>query len=435
MISTKVNAETLTINTETLMLRKETSTDSSILELLSYGEKYEIVEKQGEWYKIKTSENTGYVHEDYVIAEGKTEGNTTNTETTNTTVENEPGNTVENEVTNNVAQEPEPEPQAPTQEPAPETEPAVDTKMRVSQETKLRVLPLVQAIVLEDLKENQEIEVITTCNKWAYIETQTQTGWVRVDMLAKLDNGENISHYEQTNEPQTETEPEEEQPTTTTQEMNKKGYISGTGVNVRGIASTQGEVVEVLNTNAEVTVIGQEGEWYKIRYIDIEGYVLAKYVSDTEVEVTSRGASVPREPEEEQEEPTPVASSSKGEEIVKYAKQYLGKPYVYAASGPNSFDCSGFTMYVYKHFGVSMSHSANAQAKLGTSVSKEDLQPGDLVFFEDYETKSGIGHVGIYIGGGDFIHASSGSGYCVKISTLLSGSYYNRYMSAKRIIY
>ena len=91
-------------------------------------------------------------------------------------------------------------------------------------------------------------------------------------------------------------------------------------------------------------------------------------------------------------------------------------------------------MYVYKHFGYSLSHSATAQSRVGTAVSKENLQPGDLVFFLDYETMDGIGHCGIYIGDGNFIHASSGSGYCVKISTLTSGSYLRRYASARRLI-
>lgn len=447
MISTKVNAQTLTINTETLFLREETSTTSDIVELLSYGETYEIIGKEGDWYQIKTQNYTGYVHKDYVIAE---EGTTTQEpndteEPTNTTVE-EPQNevveenTVINEITNEIISEPK-QPQEPEQEQTEDLD--VDTKMRVSQTTKLRVLPLVHAIVLEDLTVDMEVSIITTCNKWAYVETPTQTGWVRVDMLAKLDNEDNISHYPTEEEEQPEeNEPQEQAPTEQPEEMNKSGYVAGTGVNVRSMPSTEGKVVEVLNTNAEVTVIGEEGDWYKIRFGDIEGYILASLVSDTEVEVTSRGSSVQREPavEVETQEPeittttsTPVASS-KGEDIVAYAKQYLGKPYVYGGSGPNSFDCSGFTMYVYQHFGISMSHSANAQSRLGTSVSKENLQPGDLVFFRDYETGVGIGHVGIYIGGGDFIHASSGSGYCVKISTLLSGSYDNRYMSAKRLI-
>ncbi len=439
MISTKVNAQTLTINTETLFLREETSTASDIVELLSYGETYEIIGEEGQWYQIKTENYTGYVHKDYVIAEGGVDteepANTTVEEPQNEVVEE---NTVVNETTNETVSEPEPA-EKPDQEPAEEFH--IDTKMRVSQATKLRVLPLVHAIVLEDLTVDTELTIITTCGKWAYVETQTQTGWVRVDMLAKLDNENNISHYPTEEKPE-ENEPQEQAPTEEPdEEMNKPGYVAGTGVNVRSMASTEGDAIEVLNTNAEVTVIGQEGDWYKIRYGDIEGYILARFVSDTKVEVTSRGESVQREPVVEVETPepemtttsTPVASS-KGEEIVAYAKQYLGKPYVYGGSGPNSFDCSGFTMYVYQHFGISMSHSANAQSRLGTSVSKENLQPGDLVFFRDYETGVGIGHVGIYIGGGDFIHASSGSGYCVKISTLLSGSYDNRYMSAKRLI-
>ena len=446
MISTKVNAQTLTINTETLFLREETSTTSDIVELLSYGETYEIIGKEGDWYQIKTKNYTGYVHKDYVIAEEGTipqEPNNT-VEETNTMVE-EPQNeivenkTIVNEIMNSAVSEPE-EPKENATEPTQDM--GEDTKiMRVSQFTKLRVLPLVHAIVLEELKMDAQVTIMTICNKWAYVETDTQTGWVRLDMLAKVDNEENISHYPTTEEPEQNVpennEPENEEPI---EEMHQVGYVAGTGVNVRSIASTQGEVVEVLNTNAEVTVIGKEGDWYKIRFGDIEGYILASLVSDEEVPVTSRGNSVQREPVVDAKEPQttmqtsePLASS-KGEDIVAYAKQYLGKPYVYGASGPNSFDCSGFTMYVYQHFGISMSHSANAQSRLGTSVSKEDLQLGDLVFFRDYETGVGIGHVGIYIGGGDFIHASSGSGYCVKISTLISGSYDNRYMSAKRLV-
>ena len=80
-------------------------------------------------------------------------------------------------------------------------------------------------------------------------------------------------------------------------------------------------------------------------------------------------------------------------------------------------------MYVYKKFGYTLSHSAIAQSKVGTYVAKGDLQAGDLVF-----------HCGIYIGNGEFIHASSGSGYCVKLSNLLTGSYNTRYATARRLI-
>ena len=129
---------------------------------------------------------------------------------------------------------------------------------------------------------------------------------------------------------------------------------------------------------------------------------------------------------------------------MSYAKKFLGVPYVYGGASPSGFDCSGFTMYVFDHFGISMRHGAQAQAKLGEKVSADksskssllnNLEVGDLVFFLDYETMDEIGHCGIYIGDGNFIHASSGSGYCVKINSLLPGEYYNtRYCAARRVL-
>ncbi len=99
-------------------------------------------------------------------------------------------------------------------------------------------------------------------------------------------------------------------------------------------------------------------------------------------------------------------------EVVSIAKQYLGAPYRWAASGPDSFDCSGFTMFVYRQVGVSLPHSSRAQYGVGEKVSRADMQPGDLVFFN-----TPISHVGIYVGGGQYIH-SPRTGDVVKISSL-----------------
>lgn len=104
-------------------------------------------------------------------------------------------------------------------------------------------------------------------------------------------------------------------------------------------------------------------------------------------------------------------------EVVNIAKRYLGAPYRWAASGPNSFDCSGFTMFVYRQVGVSLPHSSRAQYGSGQRVSRADLQPGDLVFFG-----SPIHHVGIYVGGNSYIH-SPRTGDVVKISSLGRGDY------------
>lgn len=104
-------------------------------------------------------------------------------------------------------------------------------------------------------------------------------------------------------------------------------------------------------------------------------------------------------------------------EVVNIARRYLGAPYVWAADGPNSFDCSGFTMFVYRQVGVSLPHSSRAQINYGERVSMSDLAPGDLVFFG-----SPIHHVGMYVGGGNYIHAPN-SGDVVKISSLSRGDF------------
>lgn len=121
----------------------------------------------------------------------------------------------------------------------------------------------------------------------------------------------------------------------------------------------------------------------------------------------------------------------KGLQLAAYAKQYLGVPYVWAGRSPSGFDCSGFVYYVFGQFGVELPRMADGQYEIGTWVSMRDLQPGDLVFFSTYEP--GPSHVGIYIGGGNFIHASSGAEE-VTITPLGKAYYMSRYLGARRII-
>jgi cell wall-associated NlpC family hydrolase len=106
--------------------------------------------------------------------------------------------------------------------------------------------------------------------------------------------------------------------------------------------------------------------------------------------------------------------------------RYLGVPYVWGGSSPSGFDCSGFTMYVYAQVGVSLPHYTGAQWNVGVPVSYSDLQPGDLVFF------NGLGHEGLYIGGGQFIHAPH-TGDVVKVSSLSESWYASTYVGARRI--
>lgn len=126
-----------------------------------------------------------------------------------------------------------------------------------------------------------------------------------------------------------------------------------------------------------------------------------------------------------------VARPELGNDIVTYAKEFNGAPYKWGASNGKSFDCSGFTMYVYKKFDIILGHSAASQFSEGTKVSKENLQLGDAVFFSTY--KKGASHVGIYVGGGKFIHANS-SGGSVRISSLGEAYYVKRYIGARRYL-
>jgi cell wall-associated NlpC family hydrolase len=125
------------------------------------------------------------------------------------------------------------------------------------------------------------------------------------------------------------------------------------------------------------------------------------------------------------DEPILPASSYTG--VVGVAMQYLGTPYVWAGAAPGGFDCSGLVMYAYAQVGVSLPHSSYAMWDYGVPVSKDQLEPGDIVFFD------GLGHVGLYVGGGDFIQAPH-TGDVVKISNLDSGSYADSYVGARRIL-
>lgn len=123
-------------------------------------------------------------------------------------------------------------------------------------------------------------------------------------------------------------------------------------------------------------------------------------------------------------------SDNRKNDVVQCAYNLIGKPYVYGAAGPNEFDCSGFTQYVYKTMGRNISRTTYTQVKEGVEVNKRDLKPGDLVFFN---TSGYMSHVGIYVGNGLFIHAPR-TGKPVMVSPIDEGYYCERFITARRII-
>ena len=190
------------------------------------------------------------------------------------------------------------------------------------------------------------------------------------------------------------------------------GRVNAEGVNVRTAASTESDVAATLALGTLVTVNGiSEDGWYSVtcKY-GTQGYIRSDFLDLTK---------------------NLTASSGKGADLVATAKQYLGTRYVYGGASSSGFDCSGFTMYVYNKYGVSLPHTATGQwqSGAGSKVSSiSGLQLGDLVFFCDPSRSNGkaCSHAGIYIGEGKFIHASSSRSGGVVISSLYD-DYYNRY--------
>ena len=333
-----------------------------------------------------------------------------------------------------------------------------DKQYKLTQKVSVKTLPLVFALEKDEIS-NENIRVIEILNDWCQIETSEKSGWIRINTLKQSiekqdkneivqpekeqdipnDIKENVS--ENVSENISENIKEEENDIEIT-ELNKTGYVKADGLNIRTEPSTSSETIHSLSFNSKIKITGEIDGWYRIDYNNQIGYVSQKYVSDTKLPAnTSRGdvdrtISTYSEPSEETtEENTREAStsSSEGKEVVEFAKEYLGYKYVAGGSSPSTgFDCSGFTTYVFRNFGVSLNRSSKDQIKNGTAVSKSNLQPGDIVIFKN-QGKTAIGHVGIFIGNGNFIHAANKKEGVV--ITALSSSYYSqRYVGARRVI-
>jgi len=406
-------------NTGTILkeakLRKQASNDSIVLEIIPKKEEVEIIAEDGDWYQVRYNKIKGYVQKDFleVIKEN----------------DNKEDN---NNVQNNQKQT---------------KEIKKGETFKIENETKIYVRPLINSKVIGNLEKDKTINIIEIRNNWAYVNIDDVSGWVSLkSMGATLLNKEGNNQTENNDKPveepnsnQTEGNKSEGNSSENNEkeELNKTAYIITSGINFREQANTDSKVLKVFAQNAKVTILEEIGDWYKIKHNNQIGYVLKSYVSEKKVETTSRSSTNRSEnsinkTETIINEETKTSTSNKGQEIANYVKQFVGYRYVYGGSTPNKgFDCSGLTMYVYKQFGISLSHSATAQSKVGTKVSKSNLQPGDLVFFTNYKTGKGIGHVGIYIGDNKFVHASTEK--TGVITSSITGSYSRRYVTATRM--
>ena len=457
------------VNSSYVRLREKASTESEILDVLMEGDQVEILAEEGDWYKISAKGRTGYISKSFVTKNGETPApaeqtpqNTENTENTTTT-------------------------ETPEAKPATTTATITTKIYKVAESTSVYILPILSSDVIGTINAGEGLDLINSTGLWGYVKSGNIKGWVRIDKLsseevtktvevpveeqpaeekpaeqpaaeqpaeekpAEQPVAEQPAEEKPAEQPAAE-QPAEEKPAEQPQSnyAEKTMYVSAAGINVRKEANTTSDVISGAGLNTAFTVVGEENDWYKVKAEGGYGYIRKDLLSDSKTEETSRSNETNRaEAAAAQTQaqtqtpaaqtqatpastPAPAASTSKvtGADVAAYAQQFLGCSYVYAAAGPNSFDCSGLTMYVYKHFGYNLSHSSKVQATQGVAVTG-DLQPGDILVFSNDGKQ--VGHVGLYIGNDKFIHASDYSTGVI-ISNLHDSWNINKYWGARRII-
>ena len=267
--------------------------------------------------------------------------------------------------------------------------------------------------VVMNLARNSVVSVLGESNGWYQVAYGGKTGYVSGDYLTVVNTAEGISTY---------------------------GKVTGSSVNVRSDAGTEFAKVTAVKKGASVSVTGFKNGWYQISVSGKTGWIRSDYVdlyasrpsgSSSASGVSSAASSIPAASAVSNGKTYTISTSI--DDLIAYAKSFLGVPYVYGGTSPKGFDCSGYTMYIFKHFGISLPHSATSQLGHGIPVTREELQPGDLVFFRDtnYSTKA-ASHVGIYIGNSQFIHATSSRGGKYVDIDSLNEAYHSRVFTVGR---
>jgi len=300
---------------------------------------------------------------------------------------------------------------------------------------RLRSEPNTSSSILDTAENKECVVIISKAGDWYKVNYNLQVGYMHADYLSVL-----------------------------TKENAELGYgvINGSSVNLRSGPSTSHSKVSVGAKGDRVYIIGLNEGWFKVIYGEKICYIRSDYVDLTEIPYENRdSANSPKFYRGGKSTGvTPSAAALKGEsnssgsnssagstttpsgttneavtvsgqQIVAEAEKYLGCPYVSGGASPSGFDCSGFVYYVLKQLGYSPYRTCEDLNTMGTYVSKENLQPGDIVVFQN-TYKAGISHVGIYVGGGQFIHAPN-SRSVVSYADLTTGYWANHYYSARRV--
>ena len=343
---------------------------------------------------------------------------------------------------------------------------------------KLRKNPSLDSTIIELIDKDKKVNILEETGDWykvsCVIEEKTYTGYVSKQYVTVTDG--NVKKEETSTKSTTEetTKSDTKKQEETKKDENKEvvydetclKIVSETKLFTKPLISS----LKVKKDNEEITlkvdetftVISKTNNWFYVKNENYCGWVNKIFVEYLQKEIEKEVEEVVEEAEEvveqnqevknkKEETNTEVTnrnlSTSRADElrgkVVATAKEYLGCPYVYGATGPNKFDCSGFTYFVLNKCGINVDRTLSGQMAKGTKVDKKDLKEGDLIIFNE-NNSSNIGHIGIYIGNNKFIHACSWeslkceqtgkTGKMVKITDLNNSTYVKRYNCAIRII-
>lgn len=291
----------------------------------------------------------------------------------------------------------------------------------------IRKQPSTDSQILGQVTSSQTVNVIGTSGEWYAIEHDGGEAYIHKDFISgdiiSLVQAKYVAPAQSAATPAVQT-------VSLVQSSNKQaspgdsyGVVSSSdGLNLRASGSLNAEIIIALPNGAAFDIIEFAGEWIKGSYDGQVGYLSAEFV-------TIRSGAKPEKI---------VVNTSRSDQIIAYAKQFLGTPYQWAGTNLNSgVDCSGFVYSVMRHFGIYLNRSSRDMANNGYRVQKGNLQPCDLVFFDTNggANNGNISHVGIYIGNGQFIHSSSSSRtWGVTISSLSEAYYIRTYVTAARVL-
>ncbi len=420
-----------------VMIRKEPSADSEAVGKLYFGAGFEILDETEGWIHIQSGNCEGYVSADYVVTGKAAEEVAKNTETVSSYakivadgVEIKAEASDDAEVIATAGSEEILEVVAVI----PESDWTKVNKDGVEGFVKNQAVEVgvdyTSAITMEEEAQREaELQKALEEERLAAEAAAEQTEASAQQIEASAEETEAAAEETETSAEQTEVPAEEtEAPAEQTEETEAPEEQAGSesalyiedvsetvwttdAVNVRANADSSSSRVGGLGKGASITRTGIcDNGWSRVDYDGTTAYIHSDYLTTTEPV---------------KEEPTynnSSSSSSQGQEIVDYARQFLGNPYVYGGTSlTNGTDCSGFVQSVYAHFGYSLPRTCTTQSVCGRGVSVDELQPGDLVIYSVYGE---IEHIAIYSGNGNTIHASNWDTGIIETSLSYSGDIY-----------